>query len=112
MNGHTHDNVIDPRPDPSGRTNGFWDVGTAAHVDWSSQCRIVEVARRMDGTISIFCTIVDHAAPADPTGLKGIQRLASIHRELSANDFQYGFASKGHGELKDRNAELRLPSPF
>src|SRR5205823_7196540 len=66
VNGHTHDNVITPRPDPSGRTAGFWDVGTAAHVDWTSQTRIIEPVTRLDGTISIFCTMVDHQAPADP----------------------------------------------
>lgn len=111
VNGHTHDNVITPRPDPSGLTNGFWDIGTAAHVDWTSQSRIVEVAHRTDGTLSIFCTIVDHAAPIDPSGAFGVMRLASIHRELTGNDPQYGFDSKGPGQPQDRNVELLLPAP-
>jgi metallophosphoesterase (TIGR03767 family) len=111
VSGHTHDNVIQARPDPSGRTKGFWDIGTAAHIDWTCQTRIVEVAVRGDGNISIFCTMVDHAAPADPRGAAGLLRLASIHRELAANDYQYGFGSKGPGKPEDRNVELVLPGP-
>jgi len=111
VNGHTHDNVIQARPDPAGRTKGFWDVGTAAHIDWTCQSRIVEVAVRGDGAISIFCTMVDQAGTADPRGSTGLLRLASIHRELAANDFQYGFASKGPGKPEDRNVELTLPAP-
>jgi metallophosphoesterase (TIGR03767 family) len=111
VNGHSHDNVIRPRPDPAARTTGFWDVGTAAHIDWNCQSRIVEVAIRADRTISIFCTMVDHAAPADPRGATGILRLASIHRELAANDYQYGFGSNGPGKPEDRNVELILPGP-
>jgi metallophosphoesterase (TIGR03767 family) len=111
VNGHTHDNVVQARPDPAGRTTGFWDIGTAAHVDWNCQSRIVEVAIRDDRTISIFCTMVDHAAPADPRGATGLLRLASIHRELAANDYQYGFGSTGPGKPEDRNVELILPGP-
>jgi metallophosphoesterase (TIGR03767 family) len=111
VNGHTHDNVVQARPDPSGRTAGFWDVGTAAHCDFSCQGRIVEVALRSDGTISIFCTIFDHAAPPDPGSASGLLRLASIHRELAANDPQFGYHSKGPGKPEDRNVELTLPAP-
>jgi len=111
VSGHTHDNVVQPRPDPAGRTSGFWDIGTAAHIDWNCQSRILEVAVRADRTISIFCTMIDHAAPADPRGARGLLRLASIHRELAANDYQYGFGSTGAGKPEDRNVELILPSP-
>jgi hypothetical protein len=111
VNGHTHNNVIEARPDPSGRTAGFWDIGTAAHVDWSSQTRIVEIAVRRDGRISIFCTMVDHEAPPDPSGVTGSERLGSINRELSANDFQFGYESKGRGLPEDRNVELVLAGP-
>jgi len=112
VNGHTHDNVITPRPDASGRTAGFWDIGTAAHVDWTSQTRIIEPVTRLDGTISIFCTMVDHQAPPDPAAASSqLLRLASLHRELTANDPQYGFTSKGPGTAQDRNVELLLPGP-
>jgi metallophosphoesterase (TIGR03767 family) len=109
VDGHTHNNIIDPRPDPSGRTAGFWDIGTAAHVDWICQSRVVELAIRADGTISIFCTMLDHDAPPDPRRASGVLRLAAVHRELAANDYQYGFASKGPGTPADRNVELVHP---
>jgi metallophosphoesterase (TIGR03767 family) len=111
VNGHTHNNQIVPRPDPTGRTQGFWDIGTAAHVDWICQSRIVEIALRRDGVLSIFCTVFDHAGPPDPAKASGVLRLASINRELAANDYQYGFASKGPGTPQDRNVELLLRAP-
>jgi metallophosphoesterase (TIGR03767 family) len=111
VNGHTHNNIIDPRPDPSQRTPGFWDIGTSALVEWTCQSRIVEIAIRRDRTISIFCTVVDTAAPPDPAKAAGLLRLASIHRELAANDYQFGFDSKGAGKRKDRNVELLIPAP-
>ncbi len=111
VNGHTHDNVVTPRPDPNGLTAGFWDIGTAAHIDWTCQSRLLEVAMRTDGTLSIFCTMIDHAAPADPARGRGLDHLASIHRELAANDYQYGFDGPGPGTTLDRNVELTLPAP-
>jgi len=111
VDGHTHDNVITPMPDPSGLTAGFWDIGTAAHIDWTSQSWIVEIAHRTDGALSIICSMVDHASHPDPGGLVGLARLASINRELCANDPQYGFDSKGPGQPSDRNVELFLPAP-
>ena len=102
VDGHTHDNVITPMPDPSGLTAGFWDIGTAAHIDWTSQSWIVEIAHRTDGALSIICSMVDHASHPDPGGLVGLARLASINRELCANDPQYGFDSKGPGQPSDR----------
>jgi len=41
----------------------------------------------------------------------GVARLASIHRELAANDPQYGFDGPGPGTASDRNVELLLPAP-
>ncbi|HEX9235909.1 MAG TPA: hypothetical protein VF972_06490, partial [Actinomycetota bacterium] len=111
VNGHTHNNVITPRPDPSGKTVGFWDIGTAAHIDWICQSRIIELAIRADGTISILCTMINHPAPANPANATGVLRLAAIHRELAANDFQKGFNSDGPGTTLDRNVNLTLPGP-
>jgi hypothetical protein len=57
--------------------------------------------------------MVDHAAPAVPGAEPDpVLRLASISRELAANDFQLGFESKGPGEAKDRNVELLIKAPF
>ena len=67
VNGHTHRNEIiaHKRADGSG---GFWEINTAAHIDYPQQARMVEVADNTDNTLSIFTTIVDHAGPADYRG--------------------------------------------
>jgi metallophosphoesterase (TIGR03767 family) len=51
VNGHTHQNIVTSRRTPPG---GFWDIGTAAHVDWNTQSRLIEVVDNGDGTLSIF----------------------------------------------------------
>jgi hypothetical protein len=87
-------------------------VLTAAHVDWPQQSRIVELVDNRDGTLSIFGTLVEHAAPARPTGIGAgrILDLASWSRELSFNDPQANPAAVG--TAGDRNVELLLPAPF
>lgn len=94
VNGHSHENIITAQ-------GKWWDIGTAAHIDWPPQSRLIEVVDNHDGTLSIFCTMVDHAD--DP--------VASFARELTGNDPQKGF-SKGTGKPEDRNVELLLPHPF
>ncbi len=94
VSGHTHNNVVAPR-------QGFWDIGTAAHIDWPSQSRIIDVVDNRDGTLSLFATMVDHDD----------EPVASFARELCGNDPQDGFA-KGTGGPADRNVELLLPHPF
>ncbi|HEV7760678.1 MAG TPA: hypothetical protein VGO78_16855, partial [Acidimicrobiales bacterium] len=112
VNGHHHVNRVEPLPDPAGRTGGFWDVNTASHVDYPQHARIVELADNGDGTLSIFCTTIEHAAPArvgyDATSPDG---LASISRELSANDPQSDREGR-RGRPEDLNVELLLPAPF
>ncbi len=69
VNGHTHQNQVIPhaRATSAAFGGGFWEVNTASHVDWPQQCRIVEVVDNGDGnTLSVFGTIVDHAALAHP----------------------------------------------
>jgi metallophosphoesterase (TIGR03767 family) len=112
VNGHHHVNRVEPRPDPAGRTGGFWDVNTASHVDYPQHARVVELADNGDGTLSIFCTMIEHAGPArvgyDATSPAG---LASISRELSANDPQSDREGR-RGRPEDLNVELLLPAPF
>jgi metallophosphoesterase (TIGR03767 family) len=94
VNGHSHSNVITPR-------SSWWDIGTAAHIDWPPQSRLIEVVDNKDGTLSIFATMVDH----EDGGVVGFAR------ELMGNDPHAGF-SHGTGEEADRNVELLLPHPF
>lgn len=112
VNGHTHVNRVTPVPDPTGATGGFWEVTTAAHIDYPEQSRVVEVVDNADGTLSIFATVLEHAAPAavDPDD-RSVLGLASLSRELSANDPQTDRVGK-LGTPVDLNVELLLRAPF
>ena len=104
INGHSHVNIIRAR-------DGFWDIGTAAHIDWPGQARLVEVVDNRDGTLSIFCTMVDHEGD-------GAHALAGQARELSCNEPLGGWhdasgdLGAGTGQPEDRNVELLLTHPF
>ena len=115
VNGHTHRNEVTPHKRASG--GGFWELNTAAHVDWPQQSRAIEIADNRDGTLSIFGTILDHAA-AESYGRKtdSALHLASLSRELAANDWQERVApvdGKDHrrGRVEDRNVELLVGAP-
>ena len=94
VNGHSHQNVITPQA-------SWWDIGTAAHIDWPPQSRMIDVVDNRDGTLSIFATIVDHEDGS----------LVNFARELMGNDPHAGFES-GTGKEADRNVELVLAHPF
>jgi metallophosphoesterase (TIGR03767 family) len=120
VNGHTHINGVTPHARTPGAAigGGFFEVTTASLIDWPQQARLVEVADNDDGTLSVFCTVLDTAAPpsyrwpaTDPL------TLASLSRELAGNDWQArarptpGVDGRA-GSLTDRNVELVLPAPF
>jgi metallophosphoesterase (TIGR03767 family) len=113
--GHSHDNVVNPFPNPSG-AGGFWSIRVAAEADWPQQSRLLQVFDNHDGTLSIFGTILDHAgqaaapAPGTPASSMDFNDLASAARTMSFNDFQSG-APLGEGQPKDRNVELLLADP-
>jgi metallophosphoesterase (TIGR03767 family) len=94
VSGHSHENKIIKR-------DSWWDIRTAAHIDWPPQSRLIEVVDNNDGTLSIFGTMVDH----------GDEPLVAKARELMANDPHAGFGA-GDGEAIDRNVELLVPHPF
>ena len=126
VNGHTHVNGVLPhrRHPESPIPGGFWELNTASHVDWPQQARLVELVDNGDRTLSVFGTIIDHAAPtAVPGGpeakydLGSTIALASLSRELGLNDWQSRTrsvpgADGRRGTLTDRNVELLLPAPF
>jgi metallophosphoesterase (TIGR03767 family) len=118
VNGHTHINQLLAHARASGSpfAGGFWEVNTAAHIDWPQQSRMVEIADNRDGTLSVIVTIVDTAAPASFGGrLASPLDLASLSRELGVNDWQApqpaGDVDGRRGSLQDRNAELIVPAP-
>jgi metallophosphoesterase (TIGR03767 family) len=110
VNGHTHVNSVTAHTRPTG--GGFWEVNTASHVDWPAQARLIELVDNHDGTLSVFGTIVDAAAPLRYGGQLGSTTgLASLARELAANDPQERSTDR-RGKVEDRNVELLLRAPF
>jgi metallophosphoesterase (TIGR03767 family) len=108
LNGHVHRHAVRPHRGPAG---GFWEVTTAAVMDWPCQARLVEVLENPDGTLSVVCTVLDSAAPLRASGLDGVLDLAAWHRELAANDPTGVGGAAARGLASDRNVELLLPDP-
>jgi metallophosphoesterase (TIGR03767 family) len=82
--GHKHYDRVWPNFRPGGA--GFWQVITNALAGAPQEARMIELMDNGDGSLSIFTTMLPHAAPAaapapgaalDPAG------LASISRELA-----------------------------
>ena len=113
--GHTHDNRITAFRRERG--GGFWGIETASEIDWPIQSRLLEVMDNKDGTLSIFGTLIDHAAtlstprPGTPADAFEPETLAAIARELAYNDPQVGVEAGAEGRPQDRNVELLLPDP-
>jgi hypothetical protein len=105
VNGHIHRNAITPHSAPGGRS--FWEISTASHVDFPQLARVIELVDNKDGTISLFTTLVESAAPqaTDFTDLTQTG-LAALYRELSFN--APGASTSLGGTSRDRNTELVL----
>ena len=134
VNGHEHENRIEPFPRHGDNRNqaegGFWEINTASHIDWPQQSRVLDLVNNLDGSLSIFTTMLDHAAPPDPGAAppsdgrgeagSATQRLASMARELSFNDLDARNgeddepAQRGdaRGSAEDRNTELVVKNPY
>jgi metallophosphoesterase (TIGR03767 family) len=121
VNGHTHVNnvIAHRRPSAWKIHGGFWEINTASHIDFPQQARTVELVDNRDGTLSIFGTIIDADAPLRWTGTSTPTQLASLSRELAANDWQARVPHLDHeghdgrrGARSDRNVELLVHAPF
>jgi uncharacterized repeat protein (TIGR01451 family) len=115
--GHTHEHRLEPFKRASDGST-WWEVNTSAVIDYPNQSRLIELMDNRDGTLSIFNTVVDHAAPATaPEGCTTADcamsftepQLASIGRTLTYNDPDNN--KSGAGAPKDRNAELLMGDP-
>ncbi|MEV0369312.1 TIGR03767 family metallophosphoesterase [Streptomyces sp. NPDC050636] len=100
INGHSHKNDITPH-------GTFWEVSTASHIDFPQLARVIELVDNHDGTLSLFTTLVESAAPhrTDFTDLSQTG-LAALYRELSFNAPEA--RSDLSGTAQDRNVELLL----
>jgi metallophosphoesterase (TIGR03767 family) len=110
VNGHTHVNRVTPYVRAGG--GGFWEVNTAAHIDYPTQSRTVEIVDNRDGTLSLVATVLDADAPLSYGGrLDSPRALAALARELAANDWQERSDAR-RGKVEDRNVELLVKAPF
>jgi metallophosphoesterase (TIGR03767 family) len=118
--GHTHVNKV--TFNGSRRGGGFWEINTASHIDWPQQSRLIEIVDNRDGTLSIFGTMLDaaapQAAPAPGSALgMSLRQLVSLGRTLSYNDPQRegvegsADAESKTGARRDRNVELLVRDP-
>jgi metallophosphoesterase (TIGR03767 family) len=105
VNGHSHRNRITPHSAPSG--GSFWEISTASHIDFPQLARIIELTDNKDGTVSVFTTLVESAAP-HATDFADLSQtgLAALYRELSFN--APGARTDLTGASGDRNTELVL----
>jgi metallophosphoesterase (TIGR03767 family) len=110
INGHTHINTITAHRREDG-IGGFWELTTASCIDFPQQQQVIDVVDNRDGSLSLFATTLDHAGPAKWDGDLSVLGLASLSRELSANDWVEEPPMRLGSEL-DRNVELLLPAPF
>jgi metallophosphoesterase (TIGR03767 family) len=114
VNGHTHVHEV-TAVTQDGAAGGFWQVTTASHIDWPQQARVIELLAA-DGVLAICCTVIDSDAAASFDGVGGPASLASLSRELAANDWQVRDliqpeGGAGAGTASDRNAILTIEWP-
>ena len=107
-----------------GAARGFWEINTASHIDWPQQSRLIEVMDNRDGTLSIFGTILDSAAPAAapaPGDAIGAVARGSSSRSAATLVLQRPAAraacrrrarrATSSARRRDRNVELLVRDP-
>ncbi|MYS22205.1 metallophosphoesterase, PPA1498 family, partial [Streptomyces sp. DvalAA-14] len=114
INGHSHISRITPHAHATA-SRSFWEVNTASHVDYPHHARLIELTDNHDGTLSLFTTLIESAAPyrTDFEDLSD-RGLASLYRELAYNapglaqTMTDGVKESSAGTKRDRNTELLL----
>ena len=110
VNGHTHSNAITAHPGPTPERS-FWEINTASHIEFPQQARIIDVCDNRDGTLSLFTTLIESAAPYQSSYADQSQAaLASLYREFAFNDPHNTGAHAG--TALDQNTELLLANPL
>jgi metallophosphoesterase (TIGR03767 family) len=109
--GHKHYDRVWPNFRRDGR--GFWQVITNALAGAPQEARLLELMDNADGSLSIFATMLPHAAPLRPPGRRaalGPAGLASIARELAWSRRPAGRRPPASGG-RMRNVELVVRDP-
>jgi metallophosphoesterase (TIGR03767 family) len=112
LTGHKHYDRVWPNFRPSGR--GFWQVITNALAGAPQEARLIELMDNGDGTLSLFTTMLPHAAPParpapGPGAALDAAGLASISRALAWDRRPAGHRGAGAGPM--RNVELIVRDP-
>lgn len=105
VNGHIHKNLVTAHS--TAGSHAFWEISTASHIDHPHLARIIELTDNKDGTLSLFTTLVESAAP-HRTDFADLSQtgLAALYRELAFN--APGALPNLAGSAADRNTELLL----
>ncbi|MGI8756374.1 MAG: TIGR03767 family metallophosphoesterase [Acidimicrobiales bacterium] len=115
VNGHAHEHKVLHHPGAV-EGSGCWEVDTASAIDFSQQGRTFELVDNGDGTLSILVTVLDHLGPPMITYRQdeawSTAELASMSRELAANDNRWIDPIALLGGPEDRNVELVVASPW
>jgi hypothetical protein len=114
--GHTHENRVMACGAAAGCPAGanWWEVNTAAEIDWPQQSRLIELMDNADGTLSIFGTLIDHSAAyeapaAGSASAFSVDQLGALSRTFSYNDPQASLGAVG--QPQDHNVELLVDDP-
>lgn len=107
VSGHTHINKVTPRPGPNG---GFWEVSTSSVAEWPVQARAIGLSIVNGTGLQITLTMIDSQAPVDVVENETVN-LASVHREVAANDVGSVGGLHAQGSVSDRNVVLDLSLP-
>ncbi|MPZ68745.1 MAG: TIGR03767 family metallophosphoesterase [Actinobacteria bacterium] len=123
VNGHEHNNRVNAYKAPEGAaTRGFWEINTAAHIDWPQQSRLLEIAWQegdlyTPDVLIIYGTMVDSAAPIkpNPETQVPVTYLAALSRYQAYKDacLRKGQADcSARGKPGSRNVKLIIPAAF
>jgi metallophosphoesterase (TIGR03767 family) len=123
VNGHEHNNRVTPfeSSNPDAPERGFWEINTAAHIDWPQQSRLIEIAWLPGfdgaGTVLVYGTLVDHSAAPDPS--ESTQSTQDFLASLSRVEAYYDACVRENqadctapGDPEDRNVRLVSKAPF
>ncbi|WP_457256437.1 metallophosphoesterase [Pedococcus sp. P5_B7] len=112
--GHAHAASVERHLRPDQR--GFWEVTGASIIDWPCQFSRIHIARSTTGAYRINVDKLDYDAqtltgPGENPGTAPAAALADLHRDLAANQADFGRIFPSVTNYDVRDLELHLPGP-
>ncbi|MCP4810170.1 MAG: hypothetical protein GY913_24420 [Proteobacteria bacterium] len=105
VTGHGHSNVDYTQTQ---HEHGYFELMLASTLDFPQQSRLIELVDEGNGSMSIYCTNIDHASPEDSLGHLGRSLAAGKHAFPlvgSSPDIEGMWAS----DVPNQNLLLRVP---